>query len=233
MRKISIQQPEHFPWLGFIHKVMSADEFVLLDNVQFEKNYFQNRNKIRTSNGLQWLTVPIKKHSLDILIKDTRISYDFDWQKDYLKALEFNYQKAKYFANYYPKIENIILKNYELLADLNYKLIKLILKSFDINTKIVKMSELNLPSKMEDGSEKCLEICKELSANIYLSGPFGKNYLDISMFKEENIKVEFHEFNHPVYRQVYEPFIPNMSSVDLLFNYGPNSLSIIKKYNPV
>lgn len=227
MKKTTIHQPEHLPWLGFIHKVMSADELVLLDDVQFEKNYFQNRNKIRTNEGWQWLTVPIKKHSLDTLIKDIKISYDFDWQSDYLKALEFNYRKAKYFANYYPEIKEIILRNYELLADLNYELIKSILKSFHINIKIVISSELNFLSKPKGGSERCLEICKVLNTDIYLSGSFGKDYLDVSMFKKENIKVEYHKFNHPVYRQVYDSFIPNMSSIDLLFNYGPDSLSII------
>lgn len=230
MKKISIHQPEHLPWLGFIHKVMSVDEFVLLDNVQFEKNYFQNRNKIRTDKGWQWITVPVKKFQHNQKINEIEISYDHEWQSKNINRIKQHYAKARYFNEYFPEFEKIYRTKFKLLRDLNIELIKFLLDKFGIHTKLYISSEL-LDNVGQGGTEVNLNISKRLNADIYLSGPFGKNYLDISKFEKENIKVEFQDFKHPIYKQVYEPFIPNMSSIDLLFNYGPKSLSILTGEN--
>lgn len=230
MKKISIHQPEHLPWLGFIHKVMSVDEFVLLDNVQFEKNYFQNRNKIRTNNGWQWLTVPIKKFKLGQKINEIEISYNQNWQSRNINGIRENYSKSRYFGEYFPEFEEIYQSKFKFLKDLNIELIKFLLKSLKINSKLHISSKL-LNNTGERGTSVILNISKKLKADIYLSGIFGKTYLNIPKFNQANIKVEFQNFKHPIYKQLYEPFIPEMSSIDLLFNYGPESLSIItKKY---
>jgi hypothetical protein len=230
MKKIGIHQPEHLPWLGFIHKVMSVDEFVLLDNVQFRKKYFQNRNKIRTNEGEQWLMVPLKKFHSDQKINKIEISYDQDWQSKNLNRIKNEYIKAKYFGEYFQDFVKIYKTKFKLLSDLNIELIKFILQKFGICTKLYISSEL-LDDVGQGGTNVNLNICKKLNADIYLSGVFGKNYLDISKFEKANIKVEFQDFKHPVYKQLYDPFIPNMSSIDLLFNYGADSLSIIKGEN--
>lgn len=226
MKKISIHQPEHLPWLGFIHKVMSVDEFVLLDNVQFRKKYFQNRNKIRTNEGEQWLTVPLNKFHSDQKINEIEISYDWDWQSKNLNLIKNNYIKAEYFGEYFQDFKEIYKTKFRLLRDLNIELIKFILQKFGIRTKLYLSSEI-MANIGQGGTNVNMSICKELNADVYLSGTFGKNYLDISEFEKANIKIEFQDFKHPVYRQVYNPFIPNMSSIDLLFNYGKNGLAMV------
>lgn len=226
MKKISIHQPEHLPWLGFLHKMMSVDEFVLLDNVQFEKDYFQNRNKIKTSDGWQWITVPVKKLQHDQKINEIQISYDQNWQNKNLGKIRSNYSNAKYFPKYFSGLEKIYKNKFDLLRDLNIALIKFLMESLDIRTKLYLSSEL-MDNVGRGGTDVNLNISKKLAADMYLSGPTGKDYLDVSAFDRENIKVEFHEFNHPVYKQLSQPFIPNMSSIDLLFNYGPESSSIL------
>ena len=223
---VSIHQPEHLPWLGFIHKVMNVDEFVLLDNVQFRKNYFQNRNKIRTKEGWQWLTVPIKKFHSNQKINEIKISYSQDWQSQNLDVIKNSYIKAKYFDVYFKDFEKIYKSEFRLLRDLNIELIKFILQKLGIHTKLHISSEL-LDDPGQGGTNVTLNICKKLNADIYLSGAFGKDYLDISKFEKENIKVKFQDFKHPVYEQLYDQFVPDMSSIDLLFNYGKDSLDII------
>jgi hypothetical protein len=218
--KITIHQPEHMPWLGLIDKINQADIFVVLDIVQFEKNNFQNRNKIRTNskNGYSWLTIPIKKHKLDTKIKDIEISYDFDWQKQYLNKIKENYKDLKNFNKYFSIIEKIILKKYKKLIDLNLEILNFILKEFDIKTKILKASDLGLPEIKKGSNEIIISICKELKGNKYLSGIGGKNYLKPELFEKENIKIIFQEFKHPIYKQQYPIFLEKMSSIDFLFN---------------
>ena len=226
MKKISIHQPEYLPWLGFIDKVASVDEVVLLDNVQFEKNNFQNRNKIRTSDGWQWLTVPLKKFRYEQRINEIEISYDQNWQIKNLNKIKQNYNKTEYFNKYFPEFKKIYRSKPKFLRDLNIELIKFLLEKFGIHTKLYISSGL-LDNVGRGGTNVNLNISKKLNADVYLSGAFGKDYLDVPKFEKAGIKVEFQDFQHPVYRQVYEPFIPNMSSIDLLFNYGPESLQMI------
>lgn len=231
MKTVSIHQPEHLPWLGFIHKVMCVDEFIILDNVQYEKKYFQNRNKIRTSAGYGWIIVPVKKFTNNQKINEIEISYDHKWQSQAINLIKYNYCKSKYFECYFQDIKDIYLQDFRLLRDLNVEILKYILNALELKTKLYLSSEL-----FEDighgGTEVNLKLCKKLNADEYFSGQSGKSYLDLSKFEKENIKVKFQDFHHPVYLQVYDPFIPNMSSIDLLFNYGDKSLDVIKEANP-
>jgi len=225
--KLTIHQPEHLPWLGLIDKISQADIFVVLDTVQYRKNYFQNRNKIRTSNGWQWLTVPIQDQSLKTPINRIKISYDRDWQKKYLKSLKLNYGRAKYFTQYYPKIEIIINSSPKYLADLNHRLLEQILDWFKIRVRIIKSSDLKLGNIKDGGSAVVLRHCQKLNCKYFLSGEYGKDYLHISDFEKAKIHVIFHHFKHPIYQQLYKPFLTGMSAVDLLFNNGPDSKKIL------
>jgi len=224
--KVTIHQPEHLIWLGLVDKISKADTFVILDNVQFRKNYFQNRNRIKTANDWAWLTVPVSRFHLGTKISDIKIYYAKEWTQQYLAFIEDSYTASKYFNAYYPKIKEIIVRKYQFLADLNIELIKEILNWFDVKTKIIKASDLKL-QHAEKGSRNILEICKVLSADAYLSGIEGKNYLDFSEFKAARINVTIHQFYHPIYKQLKSDFIPGMSSVDLLFNYGPGARDIL------
>jgi len=224
--KITIHQPEHLIWLGLVEKISQVETFVVLDSVQFSKNYVQNRNKIRTKDGWLWLTVPIKKHPLNTLIKDIEISDQYGWKDRHLELIKSNYRKANYFDDYYSEIKRIISGNYRYLFELNMELIKYVLKCFSLNPKILISSQMDLPQTDFKGGV-VLEICKSLGADIYVSGSGGKDYLDLSTFEDAGIKVVFQEFSHPIYKQSYEPFMPNMSAIDLLFNYGDKSLEML------
>ncbi len=224
---VTIHQPEHLIWLGLIKKISDADTFVILDSVQFRKNYFQNRNKIKTRHGSMWLTVPVKSAPLDTKIKDIEISYDQNWQEKYLNSIRTHYGASKYFKEYYPKIEQIVLKNHKYLADLNIDLINFFLDEFGVKgKKIIKSSEIDLDGIL-GGSNVCLEICKKNGECTYLAGPSGKDYLNLDDFDKEKIKVIFHEFEHPSYGQLHGEFLPGMSSLDALFNLGPEAKKIL------
>ena len=227
MTTISIHQPVYLPWLGFIEKVTSSEKFVFLDDVQFEKNGFQNRNKIRTYDGEMWLTVPVKVKS-QTLLKDVKINYSVDWINKHKKSIIQNYKKAEFFDNYWLELEKIYDEKYEYLVELNIEIIKFLFNKLKIKTKTLFSSELHISDK---GSNRILEICKILNADRYISGISGKKYLLIDDFERQKIKLEFQNFQHPTYEQVFDPFYPNMAMIDLLFNEGDNALKIIKKGN--
>jgi hypothetical protein len=225
---VGIHQPEHLPWLGFWDKLYKSDLFVLLDNTQFRKNYFQNRNRIRTANGWIWITVPVfTKDKATQQINEVEINNvtDVRWQKKHWKTIEQNYIKAPYFNKYKDIFHKFYLKKWDKLADLNINFIYEIKKLLGIKTEIIIGSSLDVKGERSD---LLLDICKKVGATTYLSGKFGKDYLDISKFKGENIEIVFQEFNHPVYSQVFMPFIPEMSIIDLIFNEGEKSLTIIR-----
>ena len=221
--RVAIHQPEHMPWLGFFHKISMADAYVVLDNVQFRKNYFQNRNKIRTSNGWTWLTVPVN-YTIETLIKDVDIASDLRWKKKWLDTIYFSYKKAKYPHYYFEQVHKVLNENCSNLSNLNISLIKLLCKFLEIKTNIIFASQLNVEGK---GSDLLLNICKKLRATTYLSGISGKEYLRLTDFAREGIKIILQDFHHPIYEQLYKSFIPRMSVIDLLFNYGNKSLGII------
>ncbi len=225
---VTIHQPEHLIWLGLIDKISRADVFVILDNVQYEKNYFQNRNKIKTNDGWTWLTVPIKKQPLRTKIKDIEISTTTDWTTRYLDILRLHYKNSPYFNDYYNNIEAIIKKPRKYLSELNRELLEFTLQAFNIKCgQILLASELDIPDTISGGSNVVLEICKILKTDHYLSGPSGKDYLNLPDFEKNNIKVTFHDFHHPQYEQMSVPFLPFMSSVDALFNQGRNASKLI------
>jgi hypothetical protein len=221
--QVAIHQPEHLPWLGFFHKILAVDLFVLLDNVQFEKNYFQNRNKIRTTDGWSWLTIPAS-YTMETKIHEVKISYSPRWKKKWYQSLFFSYKKAPFFEYYFQPLMELINKNWDYLSDLNIALIQILCDFLSIKVKMIRASELGVQGK---SSALIASICKEVGAQIYLSGVSGKDYLKMADFDEIRTKVFFQEFHHPIYRQLHEPFIPCMSIVDLLFNHGEKSLEII------
>ncbi len=224
MTTVCIRQPGYLPYSGFFKKIESSDIFVYLDDVQFEKNDWDNRNKIRTSEGSIWLTIPIL-HKFGQKLNEVKISNNEDWDKKHLKAIQLNYQKSPYFDKYWSEIKCILEQKWDKLIELNFEFIQFFNSKLDIKNKTIKSSDLKIDEK---GSEKILKICQKLNADTYLSGELGKNYLNEKIFQEANIKIIYEKFEHPNYSQVYKPFIPNMSIVDLLFNEGEKSSDIIK-----
>jgi hypothetical protein len=226
--KVTIHQPEHIPWLGFFHKIAQVDTCVILDDVQYEKGYFQNKNKIRTKDGYNWLIVALNKMAFDTKIKDVTIVQDNLWAKKWINILQQTYIKSKYGNLYLNAIADIIKGKYDKLADLNFALIKYLCTCLDVTTNFLISSEMETEGK---ASDKNLNICRAVGAETYLSGISGKDYLKLDDFEKAGIKVEFQEFHHPVYKQMYDPFMPCMSVIDLLCNHGSQSLDIIFGHN--
>ncbi len=223
--KVSIHQPMYLPWLGLFDRINQSDIFVLLDNVAYSKNYYINRNKIKTKNGCIWLTVPVlSKGSFGQLINEVRVNNSLKWQEQHWKSMYYSYKDAKYFLNYSDFFEKFYSNRQEYLFDIINESFEFLLKSLKIKAKIVKSSMLKAKGKKE---ELILNICKELGADEYLSGPSGNDYLNADLWKQNNIKLEFHNFSHPTYNQLYKGFCENMSVIDLLFNHGEESLKII------
>jgi len=226
---LSINQPAYLPWLGYFHRINISDTFVFFDTVQFEKNSFTNRNKIKMPSGPLWLTVPVKlRDHFNKQIKDIELA-DQKWQKNHWMAIELNYKKTRYWDEYAPKIKPIYEKEYRTISDICYEQLILLLDLLDIKTKIIRSSELKeFESKKR---QLVLDICREINAKVYVSGALGKNYLDKSEFNEADIKLYFQDYKHPVYGQRWGEFVPYMSVIDLLFNEGPNSKNIIMQNN--
>ena len=217
MTIIAIHQPEYLPWLGFFKKIMNSKLFILLDDVQFEKKSWQSRNRIRTASGTTLLSVPVHAH-LDSKLNDVKIDNSKKWANKHKKSILFNYANAPYFEEYRNAIELIFEKKFELLVDLNYEIIKLVMNELEIKSKIIFSSGLKIP---QNASDRVLNICKVVNADHYITGTtWAKSHLKTKDFEKSNITIEFQEFQHPIYKQTHEKFIPRMSIIDLLFNEG-------------
>ncbi len=223
---VSIHQPQYLPWLGYFDKIEQSDVFVFLDNVQFKKNEWQNRNRIKTSDGWQWLSVPVI-HSFTQKISEVEINNTVQWGRKHLNALVTHYSKTLYFKEHVSFFEQAYTQEWTCLADINIHLIQYLAKALGLlDKKFVIASELK---PMEGSTERLIDICKQVGGDVYLSGKDGAEYLETELFKEESIQVIFQDYRHPRYKQLYGEFEPFLSVIDLLFNCGPDSLSILKK----
>jgi len=223
MTIVSIRQPGYLPYMGFFKKIQSSDVFVFLDDVQYVRGEWENRNKIRTSEGSMWLTVPIT-HKFGEKLNDVKIDNQQNWCKKHQTAIKLNYGKAPFFDKYWNEVEIILTKKWNKLIDLNMTLIDYFISELGIKTKLVKSSDLKIEFS---ATKRLVEICKKLHADVYLSGEQGSNYLDEKLFDDVGIKVVYENFKHPSYEQIYKKFVPNMSIIDLLFNVGDNAREII------
>ena len=226
---LTAHQPVYLPWLGLFHKIARADLFCYFDIVQYQRKDYNNRNKIKTSNGELWLSVPVEsKGHLDKNVSDILIVQD-NWVAKHLKSIELNYKKAPFFHDYFPQLEFILInESKSSLGPLNLKLLKYFMECLGINVPIVKASEYSFNGV---GSELVLDMCIQLGADSYIFGEQGKNYADVDSFRKKNVYVEFQDYIHPVYSQVGREFLPYMSIVDLLFNEGANSFDILMSNN--
>jgi hypothetical protein len=222
---LTAHQPVYLPWLGLFQKIQAADLFCVFDIVQYQKKDFNNRNKIKTKNGEMWLSVPVEsKGYLDKKIHDIKILED-GWRRKHYKSIYFAYEKSIFFDKYIGDFEKIIFHGKQkFLTDLNFEILTFLLKSLNISTPIVKASDYNFTGHKSD---LVLDMCMKLNADTYIFGELGRNYVDIKSFSEKNINVLFQNYQHPKYKQLHGDFSPYMSVIDLLFNHGPNSFSIL------
>jgi hypothetical protein len=224
---VSISQPAYLPWLGYFDRIIKSDLRIVLDHVQLGKKSMVPRNKIRTPQGWTWLTVPVstKGRSSKVTIQDVEINNEVPWGRKHWNTLQANYARAPHFENHKPFFENVFQEPWERLLPLLENTNSYLLDALDIRTPLVRSSELD---PKERKSELVLELCKKVGATTYISGPFGRGYLDLPAFESANIEVVFHEYSHPEYRQSFDGFEPYMSIVDVLFNYGPDARGILE-----
>lgn len=220
-------QPEFLPWLGFFHKLTLGEVFMVVDHVQFKKRHFENRNRIRTRQGWGWLTVPVRTHDrFEQPINTVEIDPRAPWRRKVLRSIELNYAKAPFFAAYWPAFSELLQRDWPFLGPLNEGLIRLCLDILDIRPKVVKSSELGVDSH---GTQLIVDMCAAVGTRVYVSGQSGKEYLDAHLLKAGGVEVVYQDFTHPEYGQLHQPFIPQMSVLDLIFNEGENAGDIVRR----
>jgi len=225
---ISVHQPQFLPWLGYFDKINSSDVFVLLDDVQFKKNEWQNRNRIKTAQEEQWLTVPVL-HIFGQKICDVKINNNENWKKKHLNAIALNYSKTPFYQDYRDFFEKIYTQDWETLYEINSCFIIELCKILGIKTKIVKSSDYE---KSEEPTQRLVDLCKTFKADTYISGADGPQYMNMDSFNEANINIIVQSYNHPKYQQnnfskKNDKFLSHMSIIDLLLNCGSETLKIL------
>jgi hypothetical protein len=224
---IGILQPSYMPWLGYFEQIHQADIFVLYDDVQFEKGSWRNRNRIKTPQGPLWLTVPVLTKGQDFPpINQVRVNDAEPWRKKHLRSLAQYYAKAPFYDEYAPGLAQILEQPWELLSELNSAFIRHLADVLGIKTPFVRASELGIPGS---GAPRLVEILAHLGGTVFYEGAAGRDYIDEALFAARGMRVEFQDYQHPVYAQLHGPFVPYLSVVDLLFNHGPNSLEILTR----
>jgi hypothetical protein len=225
---LAVHQPQYLPWLGYFDKIRRADVFCFLDNVQFKKNEWQNRNRIKTAHGWQWLTVPVS-FRFPQKINEVTIAAGNAWRRKHLQALITNYSGAPYFDRYIDRFREVYESECRYLSDLNIELIECIGRMLPLNAKqTVRASGLKT---RDEPTDRLIDICRAAGADTYLAGAGGAGYMDLQRFADAGIRLIFQAFNHPVYHQRFGDFVANLSVVDLLFNCGPGSLAKIVESN--
>jgi hypothetical protein len=221
-KRVAVVQSNYIPWKGYFDLIAATDEFILYDDVQYTRRDWRNRNQIKTPNGVQWLTVPVKvKGKYLQTIRETEID-GTDWANLHWRSLRQNYAKAPYFSLYAPELEALYLTNaYRQLSELNRALLQWINQQLGICTRISSSTDYRL----EGGrTERLLQLCLQAGASEYLSGPAARSYLDEDMFAKANVSVRWFEYpSYPEYPQMWGPFVHGVTVLDLLFNCGPES----------
>lgn len=223
---VTMHQPEHLPWLGFFHKMALADLYVVRDDCQYRKLYFQNRNNILGPGGPIWVTVPVRKTQSHYgPIHAVPIDNDQNWRRQYWGLIERNYRKHPYYADYAVELKAIVDYPFEQLAELNLVLIDFFREVLAIRTPMVRATALGATG---DRSGILCNLTREVGADTYLSGPSGRDYLDESIFTDNGLTVQYHAFTHPAYPQAgRDDFTPLLSTLDLIMNCGPDSRRIL------
>lgn len=212
---VSIHQPAYLPWLGYLDRIYRSDVFIFLDTVQFERNSFTNRNRIKTANGPIWLTIPtlLQGHSSKT-IQEMEIDELRDWRQKHLRSLEQSYRRAPAFEGRFERLRDQYPST-SMLADFCFSQLKFWLDELDIKTMVVRSSELKVSGAKSD---LVLSLCRSVGGSTYLSGPQGRNYLDENSFAEAAVSIQYHAYQHPTYPQLHGEFIPAMGVVDYWLN---------------
>lgn len=225
-RTCVVLQPGYLPWLGFFEQMQRADEFVYLDDVQFDKHGWRNRNRIKGPGGPQWLTVPVRVAGLNQpLIHDVEIdATQARWATRHVQALKTNYGPCPFFDWLMPDLEALLMQPWTHIADLDIAVAGRLCEKLGLTRQTHRSSALGATGGR---CTRLIEICRKLACDHYYSGAAARDYMDVPAFEQAGITVHFQDYVHPTYSQRYGPFVSHLSIVDLLFNCGPRSLEIL------
>ncbi|WP_217522775.1 WbqC family protein [Vibrio metschnikovii] len=229
MKKIAISQSNYIPWKGYFDLINMVDEFVLYDDMQYTKRDWRNRNKIKTPQGLKWLSIPVDVKGKYFQKINETIVADPKWSLIHWKTIKQCYSKAPFFSEYKDIFEDFYMNNKEeCLSLINAQLIKTINSILGINTKVTWSSDYEL---LDGQTEKLLGICKQADANLYFSGPAAKCYFDEALAEKMGIQVKWVDYSgYPEYHQLNPPFEHGVSILDLIFNEGPEAINFMKSF---
>lgn len=218
---VVILQPSYIPWRGYFDQIRRADLFIFYDDVQYDKHGWRNRNQIKTHQGKQWLTIPVhsKGATQGALIKDIRIDWSKPWARSHLKALTVSYSKAPCFKEYLPLLNDLYQRNDEFLADFTVESSILLARTLGFNsTEFIRSSKLtDITGRKAD---RVINVLKQVGATHYICGPSASSYMEPEKFDAAGITFEYINYNYPEYSQMYPPYDPYVSILDLIFMTG-------------
>jgi hypothetical protein len=217
--KVAIHQSQYMPWAPYFKKIAAADVFVVMDNVQFQKNGVQNRNMIKNKNGSFWITIPVTGHLHDLIINKKLC--DNKWQEKHWRSLLAAYAKAPFWHLYADSLQSLFEKKYLTLGEVNKEFLTYLIEMLQIKTKILYLSEMFAEGSKSD---LVLDICRKCGASVYLSGKGSKEYLQVHAFRQYGISIEFKESIPPQYKQFRSAFIPGLSILDMMFNVSQEEI---------
>jgi hypothetical protein len=222
---LAVLQPGYLPWLGFFDQMQRADAFVFFDDVQFDKQGWRNRNRLKSPQGPVWLTVPIlHKGRTGQNINQVEINSAVDWAGSHIRTIRQLYARAPFIDLYLPELEETLMREWHYLVDLDLELIGLFCQWLGLDRPTYRASELGIGG---DRTTRLLNLCRHFKADTYLSGDAARDYLDEDLFKESSIRVEWQDYAHPTYPQLHGDFISHLSILDLILNVGKSSLDTL------
>lgn len=221
---VAMHQLHYLPWLRYFEKIARADVFVVLDNIQFNKNGWQNRNRIKSASGAMLLTVPVQQKFAQRL-DEVRINNNLPWRRKHWHAIAQHYAHAPYFREQAPFLESVYTQEWEVLNELNKAMFDYFLSSLDIKTHIVYSTDIPTTTT---ASERLLEIMRAVDGDAYYTGAYAtQTYLDAALFEKAGIRLVIQDWKAPRYPQLHGDFVPDLSILDLLLHCGPESLKIL------
>jgi hypothetical protein len=225
MTAVAIHQPHYLPWLGYLAKWAAADVFVFLDTVQYTKNGWQNRNRIKTASGPQWLTVPVHAR-LGMGIDEVTVAGTQPWRARHRRTIELAYAGARHLDTYRAALERFYAEPWERLTPLALASAEWLARAIGVTPPARRASALGpLPSEPTD---RLIAICRAVGADTYLAGRDGATYMDRARFEAEGIRVLYQAYAHPQYAQLHGDFAPFLSGLDLLLTHGDEALAILR-----
>lgn len=222
MKKIAISQSNYIPWKGYFDMIAAVDEFILYDDMQYTRRDWRNRNKIKTPQGVQWLTVPVRvKGKYSQKIKDTEIDGS-NWASAHWKSLTQNYRRAPYFKEIESWLEPLYLDEpCTHISQLNCRFIQAICDYLNIKTIISNSWDYTL---VEGKTERLADLCAQVGGTEYISGPAAKDYIEMNDFTDRGIKLTWFDYSgYPEYPQLWGEFVHGVTILDLLFNCGKDA----------